>query len=70
MLGERLWLFQCRNVRNMVIPSSTSLGEARGERQLCLPGFICQMLEGPVPTVGLGRLGLMQDLGLEQHRER
>lgn len=53
-----------------MIPSSAPLGEARGEQQRCLSGLVCQMLEGPVPSAGLGRLELMQNLGLEQHRER
>lgn len=54
----------------MVIPSSALLREAREEGHGCLPGLVCQVLEGPVPNVGSGRLELMQDLGLEQHRER
>lgn len=41
----------------MVIPSSAPFGEARGEGQWCLPGLICQMLEGPVPKCGVRKAG-------------
>lgn len=53
-------------VRNVVVPSSAPLAEPRGEGQWCPPGLICQMLEGPVLNVGLGRLELMWDLGATQ----
>lgn len=69
-VGGKVVVIPGRRVRNVMTPSSAPLGEPRGEGQWCLPGLLCWMLEGPVPNVGLGRLELMQDLGLEQHRER